>query len=181
MIDTLGWPTLAECRLKTRLIMMYKITHALIAIPNNILIPTDSRTRKSHNQTFRHITTQKDGSQILQLYSSFSLTSAWYARDFTSGFDICKFLFKYPRDLFPFEVILSMWVFHLRCSIWDPYTHDNINKLEMVQRQAARYVQNNYHNTSSVTSMIDTLGWQTLAECRLKTRLIDFISGFDIC
>ena len=42
----------------------------------------------------------------------------------------------------------------------------------MVQRQAARYVQNNYHNTSSVTSMIDTLGWPTLAECRLKTRLI---------
>ena len=56
----LGWPTLAERRLKTRLIMFYKITHALIAIPNNILIPTDSRTRKSHNQTFRHITTQKD-------------------------------------------------------------------------------------------------------------------------
>jgi hypothetical protein len=58
------------------------------------------------------------------------------------------------------------------CSIWDPYSHDNINKLEMVQRRAARYVQNNYHNTSSVTSMIDTLGWPTLAECRLKTRLI---------
>ena len=60
IIATLGWPTLAERRIKTRLIMMYKITHALIAIPNNILIPTDSRTRKSHNQTFRHITTQKD-------------------------------------------------------------------------------------------------------------------------
>ena len=58
------------------------------------------------------------------------------------------------------------------CSIWDPYTHDNINKLEMIKRQAARYVQNNYHNTSSVTSMIDTLGWPTLAERRLKTRLI---------
>jgi hypothetical protein len=58
------------------------------------------------------------------------------------------------------------------CSIWDPYTHDNINKLEIVQRRAARYVQNNYHNTSSVTSMIDTLGWPTLAERRLKTRLI---------
>jgi hypothetical protein len=40
--------------------MLFKITHALIAIPNIILIPTDSRTRKSHNQTFRHITTQKD-------------------------------------------------------------------------------------------------------------------------
>jgi hypothetical protein len=45
-------------------------------------------------------------------------------------------------------------------------------KLEMVQRRAARYVQNNYHNTSSVTSMIGTLGWPTLAELRLKTRLI---------
>ena len=54
MIDTLGWPTLAERRLKTRLIMLFKI------IPNIILIPTDSRIRKSYNQTFRHITTQKD-------------------------------------------------------------------------------------------------------------------------
>ena len=54
------------------------------------------------------------------------------------------------------------------CSIWDPYTHDNINKLEMIQRRAARYVQNKYHNTSSVTSMIDTLGWPTLAERVLK-------------
>jgi hypothetical protein len=58
------------------------------------------------------------------------------------------------------------------CSIWDPYTHDNINKLEMVQRRAACYVQNNYHNTNSVSSMIDTLGWPTLAERRLKTRLV---------
>ena len=59
---TLGWPTLGERRLKTRLIMMYQITHALIAIPNIILIPT----RKSHNQTFRHITTQKDTYSTLQ-------------------------------------------------------------------------------------------------------------------
>jgi hypothetical protein len=49
---------------------------------------------------------------------------------------------------------------------------DGEYKLEMVQRRAARYVQNNYHNTSRVTSMIDTLGWPTLAERRLKTRLI---------
>jgi hypothetical protein len=44
---------------------MSSLTHALIAIPNNILIPTDSRTRKSHNQTFRHIT-QKDTYSTLQ-------------------------------------------------------------------------------------------------------------------
>jgi hypothetical protein len=50
--------------------------------------------------------------------------------------------------------------------------NDHLYKLEMVQRRAARYVQNNYHNTSSVTSMIDTLGWSTLTERRLKTKLI---------
>ena len=53
MIDTLGWPTLAERRLKTRLIMLYKITHALIAIPNNILIPTDKAELENH--TMRHL------------------------------------------------------------------------------------------------------------------------------
>ena len=60
MIDSLGWPTLAERRLKTRLIMLFKITHCLIAIPSHVLIPSDSRTRKNHSQTFRQITTSKD-------------------------------------------------------------------------------------------------------------------------
>jgi hypothetical protein len=44
----------------------------------------------------------------------------------------------------------------------------------MVQRRAARYTMTNSHNTSSVNTIIDTLGWPTLAERRLKTRLIMF-------
>ncbi|KAK3090224.1 hypothetical protein FSP39_010191 [Pinctada imbricata] len=61
MIDTLDWPPLTHRRLRTRLIMMYKITHALVAIPSNtILIPPDTRTRKQHTHTFRHIQTSKD-------------------------------------------------------------------------------------------------------------------------
>jgi hypothetical protein len=60
-----------------------------------------------------------------------------------------------------------------------------LDKLEMVQRRAARYVQNNYHNTSSVTSMIDTLGWPTSSERRLRTAgvscsLKEFIDGLEI-
>jgi hypothetical protein len=43
MIDTLGWPTPAACRLKTRLIMFYKITHCLIAIPTDILVPSKEK------------------------------------------------------------------------------------------------------------------------------------------
>jgi hypothetical protein len=37
-MDTLGWPTLAERHLKTRLIMFYTITHCLIAILTDILV-----------------------------------------------------------------------------------------------------------------------------------------------
>ena len=33
-------------------------------------------------------------------------------------------------------------------TVWDPYTNSNIDRLEMVQRKAARYVLNRYHNTS---------------------------------
>ncbi len=52
------------------------------------------------------------------------------------------------------------------CStVWSPHTKKNINKIEMVQRRAARYVTNRYRNTSSVTNMMEHLNWETL-ECR---------------
>ena len=57
------------------------------------------------------------------------------------------------------------------CTVWDPHHQDNIQKVEMVQRRAARYVSNRYHNTSSVTSMLDDLGWETLQSRRTKARL----------
>ena len=60
MINTLQWPTLAERRLKTRLVLCYKIVHCLVAIPSHILVPTGSRTRQNHLQTFRQIQTTKD-------------------------------------------------------------------------------------------------------------------------
>ena len=57
------------------------------------------------------------------------------------------------------------------CStVWSPY----IQKIEMVQRKAARYVTNRYHNTSSVTSMLDHLEWETLESRRSKNQLIMF-------
>ena len=60
MMDTLGWPTLAERHLKTRLIMIYKITHCLIAIPTDILVPSDNKLRKHHSQSYQHIQTSND-------------------------------------------------------------------------------------------------------------------------
>ncbi|KAI8488948.1 hypothetical protein Bbelb_334660 [Branchiostoma belcheri] len=57
------------------------------------------------------------------------------------------------------------------CSVWDPHTQDQVGRIEMVQRRAARYVTNNYYRTSSVTDMINKLGWQSLAHRRKNARL----------
>ena len=57
-------------------------------------------------------------------------------------------------------------------TVWDPYTLVNIDKLEKVQRRAARYVCRRYHNTSSVSDMLDHLQWQTLRERRIRSKLL---------
>jgi hypothetical protein len=41
-----------------------------------------------------------------------------------------------------------------------------LDKIESVQRRAARYVAKRYHNTSSVTSMLNHLNWNTLENRR---------------
>ena len=53
-------------------------------------------------------------------------------------------------------------------SVWNPHTQRNINKLEAVQRRAARAVLKDYDRTSSVTSMLQQLKWNTLLERRAK-------------
>ena len=39
----------------------------------------------------------------------------------------------------------------LSSAVWDPYTKENIDKIERVQRRAARYVYNNYDYSSMST------------------------------
>ncbi|XP_071479335.1 uncharacterized protein B0403.1-like [Diadema antillarum] len=56
------------------------------------------------------------------------------------------------------------------CSVWDPYTAGCIQQLEMIQRRAARYVLNRYHNTSSVSEMLEQLGWPSLQKRREASR-----------
>ena len=47
-------------------------------------------------------------------------------------------------------------------SAWDHNTKENKGKLEIVQRRAARWNLNDYASTTSVTSLMAQLGWQTL-------------------
>ena len=46
--------------------------------------------------------------------------------------------------------------------VWDPATATNRDKIEMVQRRAARFVMGDYYRRSSVAKMLDDLKWQTL-------------------
>ena len=47
-----------------------------------------------------------------------------------------------------------------------------IHKIEMVQKRVARWVLSDYRFQSSVTAVIDELGWVTLKQWRKRNRLI---------
>ena len=57
-------------------------------------------------------------------------------------------------------------------SVWSPATVSHINQLEKVQRQAARFVCNDYTRQSSVSEMNSSLGWDTLQQMRDNARTI---------
>ena len=57
-------------------------------------------------------------------------------------------------------------------TVWNPYTKTEINKIEAVQRRAARYVVNNQRNRSSVSNMLQRLKWRPLANRRKDARLV---------
>ena len=57
-------------------------------------------------------------------------------------------------------------------SVCDPHESKYINKLEMIQRKAARFVCNNYDRHASVTNMLDDLKWDTLEHRRKAARLV---------
>ena len=58
--------------------------------------------------------------------------------------------------------------------VWDPYNKDKRLQLEKIQRRAARWTVNNFDNRSSVTAMLDQLGWRSLEQRRADARLCLF-------
>ena len=57
-------------------------------------------------------------------------------------------------------------------TVWDPPTKAMTHRVEMVQRRAARFVSGNYLRTSSVGSMIASLGWQSLQQRREQAKAV---------
>jgi hypothetical protein len=70
---------------------------------------------------------------------------------------------------------LASWVrpaLEYASTVWDPHTQANINKVESIQRRAARFVTNNYDPRSSVTTLLQDLNWPTLQHRRQLAKLI---------
>ena len=54
MLKELKWPTLQQRRTNTKMVMMYRIVHHLIAIPSQMyLTPATTRTTRGHDQKFQ--------------------------------------------------------------------------------------------------------------------------------
>ena len=57
-------------------------------------------------------------------------------------------------------------------SVWDPHLKSDIQKIEMVQRRAARFVTKNYkHTPGTMTDILHHLKWPSLEQRRLEQRL----------
>ena len=56
--------------------------------------------------------------------------------------------------------------------MWSSYTASDSNKLESVQRRAARWITRDYRYTSSVSAMLQDLNWRTLGQRRIDSRLV---------
>jgi hypothetical protein len=56
-------------------------------------------------------------------------------------------------------------------SVWDPHQKELINKLEMIQKRAARFTTKTYDKTTSITQLIKDLEWDTLQNRRTANRL----------
>jgi hypothetical protein len=55
--------------------------------------------------------------------------------------------------------------------VWDPYHQTEIDRIDMVQRRAERYVTNSHNNRSSVSQMLEHFEWKSLEQRRKDARL----------
>ena len=58
------------------------------------------------------------------------------------------------------------------CCAWDPYRNNQINKLELVYKRAARFITKNHNREHGSTKLnMTSLGWIPLFERRAKIKL----------
>ena len=94
--------------------------------------------------------------------------NAWISKSKNS--DFLKYKVSWAQNTTDYKTFVRP-ILEYASSVWDPYTQGNKDKLEAVQRRAARFVCNKYHRTASVTRMLEQLGWPSLEQRRKTARL----------
>ena len=61
--------------------------------------------------------------------------------------------------------------------VWDPQTKEKVLQLEKVQRRAARWTTSSFDYRSSITEIVNNLGWRTLEQRRTDVRLCLFFQN----
>ena len=81
-------------------------------------------------------------------------------------------LYNCPRSVreTPYKTLVRPTLEYARAA-WDPHYEKDIQKLERVQRKAARFCAGNYNPYASVTDMLQELNCETLATRRKIARL----------
>ena len=66
------------------------------------------------------------------------------------------------------------------CSIWDPHRKNQIDRIEKVQKNGARYVTNDYTFVNGRTNIhMKTLGWIPHCKTRNRTKIINLYKGLN--
>ena len=73
------------------------------------------------------------------------------------------------KEIAYFSMVRSLLEYS--CPVWDPYRQGDIDKLNKIQRAAARFATNNHQRKSSVTALIQDLGWTDLQTRKKNFRL----------
>jgi len=82
-------------------------------------------------------------------------------------------VYCFPPDTKAIPAYISLVHPHLECAAaaWDPYLVVIEKQLEKVQRRSACFVKRHYRSTTSMSSLISQLGWQTLSDHWKNSRL----------
>ena len=81
------------------------------------------------------------------------------------------------KEIAYFSMVRSLLEYS--CPVWDPYRQGYVDKLNKIQRAAARFVTNNYQRKSSVTALIQDLGWTDLQTRKKNFRLTSLYKSFN--
>ena len=140
-------------------------------ISNCVHLPITNKTKPSSHQysLFGHTISKVAGHAYLGVKLDSKLSWAKHITEITTTSS--KVLEMVKRTQVPCKPEVKSTAYNMlvrprrvyASPIWNPHTSSQLNHLERIQHYAARYVANDHRRTTSPTTLVLTLNWQTLS------------------